>query len=477
MVKALLEILNPRLVTRNVIRKYPRAVSHARFPSRHLATGPYVAAGLKKESWKTWVYAIGAFGALSLGGYYYYWPRHTFPNSVAKILRRALWEESDKKDHDYQSALKYYLEALEECEKLSMDPVSDEYTGIELKIAEMYERLNMADNAHELYLEMLYRYFDALHTPGRVADDLRPHLIQKDLRILIKSLEMNKDVQVGKRNLLAHLLLAQEEILSRSPELKEYFDKRKERATNPFQGKPVGDRVNFESFVNEQNIKLNEESYMIVDMAKNSSAWEPFKEEFFTARDLYTAYCLSTKDIGSALSCKLTTVEWMVMADMPPGQILLSQANLGSLLYLQAETFESKIHQLNLQRENSLTNQQDDETTIRTLRQLHRNRDSCFEMATKCYGSIVAFSKKNKKLRFNAKELMDPSAAQAIALSIYGMGVINLHKRNLATAERLLNDSISMAEETGFQELLTEAHQELRKLELAKDSTPNISQT
>ncbi|SCU90010.1 LANO_0D07250g1_1 [Lachancea nothofagi CBS 11611] len=469
-------MLSMRLVARSVIRKCPPLAFRAKLPVRNVATNAFAATKLKKDTWQKWMYSLGAFGALSFGIYYYYWPRHTFPNGVAKILRKALWEESDKKEHDYQSALKYYLEALDECDKLSMDPVSDEYTGIELKVAEMYERLNMDDNAHDLYLEMLYRYFDALHAPGRVPDNLRPHLIQKDLRILIKSLELNKDIQIGKRNLLAHLLLAQEEVLSRSPELKKYFEKRKERAEKLFQGKSAVQSLNFENFVTEDNIKLNEDSYMIVDMAKNSSAWEPFKEEFFTARDLYTAYCLSTKDINSALSCKLTTVEWMVMADMPPGQILLSQANLGSLLYLQAENFESKIHQLTLKREEPNGNLEDN-TLIRALRQLHKNRDSCFEMASQCYESIIKFSKKNKKLRFNAKDLMDPSASQAIALSIYGMGVINLHKRNLAKAERLLHDSIAMAEETGFQELLTEAHQELRKVALAKESDSITSTT
>ncbi|CEP60957.1 uncharacterized protein LALA0_S02e03532g [Lachancea lanzarotensis] len=472
-------MLAARFAVRNGFRRASYASSKAKLPLvRHITTNSYGAAFKANQSvWQKWLYGVGMFGALSAGLWYFYWPRHTFSTSVAKILRKALWEESDRKDHDYQAALKYYLEALQECDKLEVDPISDEYTGIELKVAEMYERLDMGDRAHDLYLEMLYRYFDALHSPGRVADNLRPHLIQKDLRVLIKSLEMNKDVQIGKRNLLAHLLLAQEEVLSRSPELKKYFDKRKERTAKLFRGDTMAAQpLEFQNLVNEDNIKLNEESYMIVDLAKNSSAWEPFKEEFFTARDLYTAYCLSTQDITSALSCKLTTVEWMVMADMPPGQILLSQANLGSLLYLQGENFESRIHKLTLQREQA-ANSSDDDTMIRTLRQLHKNRDSCFEMAHKCYDSIIRFSKKNKKLRFNAKDLMDPSAAHAIALSIYGTGVISLHKRNWAKAERLLNESIALAEETNFQELLTEAHQELRKVAIAKEAAASKSTT
>lgn len=66
--------------------------------------------------------------------YYMWWPKHTFPSSVAKILRKGLWAESDRGEHDYQLALKYYLEALEHCKEIGMDPLCDEYTGVQLKI-------------------------------------------------------------------------------------------------------------------------------------------------------------------------------------------------------------------------------------------------------------------------------------------------------------------------------------------------------
>ena len=158
-----------------VLQGLARARPTARIFGRSIATNSFQ--GQKYNAWQKWAYTVGAVGALSFGVYYYYWPRHTFPNSVARILRKALWEESDKKDHDFQAALKFYLEALDECNRLSMDRISDEYTGIELKVAEMYERLNMSSEAHDLYLEMLYRYFDALHTPGRISDDKRPCLL------------------------------------------------------------------------------------------------------------------------------------------------------------------------------------------------------------------------------------------------------------------------------------------------------------
>ena len=106
----------------------------------------------KTSKLQTWLYTLSGITAVSVGLWWLYWPHHTFPTSVAKILRQALWQESDKMEHDYQAALKFYLEAINECDRLSLDPISDEYTGIQLKIAEMYEKLGMFEEAHTLSL-------------------------------------------------------------------------------------------------------------------------------------------------------------------------------------------------------------------------------------------------------------------------------------------------------------------------------------
>ncbi|AMD21792.1 HFL064Cp [Eremothecium sinecaudum] len=420
-----------------------------------------------KKSNKLLITASG-LSAIALGLWYFYWPHHKFPSPVAKLLRKALWEESDRKGNDYHSALKYYIDALEKCDELQMEPISDEYTGIQIKIAEMYEKMNMHQEAYTIYLEMLHRYYEALMTEGKITKAMRPHFIQKDLRALIKALEMNQNVAQGKKLLLMHLLLAQEEILLRSPELKKFFARRKEEAATVKDKEQLQQMryKNFKSHVNGENIKLDENGNMILDLQKDSSAWHPFKEEFFTARDLYTVYCLSTNDLPSALSSKLTTVEWMVMADMPPGQILLSQANLGSLLYLEAERTEAILYKM----EEEFKGKEKSNKDIQLLRTLHSKRSALMDMATTSYQSIITFAKKNKKLRFHAKEMMDSSASQAVALSTYGLGVINLHQGQLSVSEKLLLDAIALAKDTDFHDLTKEANQELNKLKRAKEA-------
>ena len=395
-----------------------------------------------------------------------------------KPVRKALWDESNKGQFNHSDALTQYVETLRGLK--GRDPLGEPYTRIELKIAEMLENMGKYDEAHSIYLEMLYRFFDALVTPGVIPDLKRPEFIRKDLRLLIKSLEINTDIELGKKNLLAHLLLVQEEVMGRSPELKKFFDERKRKATSnglgknhsDLSGSNLQDILNlkfFKTVVNDENIKFDENGYMVLDMEKNSTAWEPFKEEFFTARDLYTAFCVSSHDVGTALSCKMTTLEWMVMADMPPGQILLSQANVGSLLYLQAEKYEAEIEKLKSSSSIDDTTKITDDTMIKKLRSLNKNRDSCLQMANECYDNIIDFSKKNRNLRYHIKDQLDPAVSQSIALSTYGKGILNLHRGSLTKAERLLKDSISMAKETDFTELLTEAENELKRALLIKE--------
>lgn len=48
------------------------------------------------------------------------------------------------------------------------------------------------------------------------------------------------------------------------------------------------------------------------------------------------------------------------------------------------------------------------------------------------------------------------------------MGVLSLHEGVLAKAEKLFKDSITMAKETDFNELLAEAEKELQKTNVLK---------
>ena len=69
-------------------------------------------------------------------------PYNPFPSPVAKELRKALWAE---RKQDYLKSIGHYINALSIYDQgeIKADKLSDEYTGIELKIMEMYLNLNM----------------------------------------------------------------------------------------------------------------------------------------------------------------------------------------------------------------------------------------------------------------------------------------------------------------------------------------------
>lgn len=75
------------------------------------------------------------------------------------------------------------------------------------------------------------------------------------------------------------------------------------------------------------------------------------------------------------------------------------------------------------------------------------------------------------------KDQLDTAIPQAIALSTYGKGILNLHNGVLNKAERHLSDAISLAKETDFEELLKEAEGELKKAKDLKEHNNSLDKS
>jgi hypothetical protein len=77
---------------------------------------------------------------------YFQAPQFTrFPKPVAESLRKALYFSNV--DPDIQKALRYYKQALRQCEELRMDPLSEEVTGVKIQLAAWFEKIGSYDNA------------------------------------------------------------------------------------------------------------------------------------------------------------------------------------------------------------------------------------------------------------------------------------------------------------------------------------------
>lgn len=437
-----------------------------------------------RGSWaKRLLYTTIGFTALTASAYYLWWPKHTFPSSVAKILRKGLWAESDKGEKDYQLALKYYLEAIEHANEIDLDKLSDEYTGIQLKAAEMFERLNMLEDAAFIYNEIATLYLAVLTADPQSPEgkriqnrDHRLHLIQKDLRIAIKLVELNSNnPHLSKAILLTHLIIAQSEV-------------QKKLGANSSIGKIIEpsaasdvETPQYKATINSDVVEI-ENNGVVTIINKNPAAWEPFTDEFFNILDLLSAICISTGDLGMASRVKISMTEWMLLADVEPHKILLSQCNLASLLYLQAEEFESQ--EIAMRRKfseklaidyNKIKNkevlEENKELVEKFKKELNdaekekynlaiRNKEQCVQLAIKSYESVLEFAKNLPQDIVNSNNTVN----ETVALATYGLGVVNLHLSNYDKAERLLRESRVRSKNCNYDDLLNEIERELSKL-------------
>lgn len=414
-----------------------------------------------RSKWRTFFVVVGGLGVGLYGAYYLWWPKHTFPTLVAKILRKGLWAESDRGENDYQLALKHYLEALEECKKTGVDRSSDEYTGVQLKIAEMFERLNMAEEAAMVYNEIGVLYLTLLTDKSRRLNSIeRRHFIQKDLRIAIKLAQINQNhPHLVKAILITHLIIAQDEI------------KRK-----------LGNHSINDVFTSvTDNAIAGEVKIDNATLGKYPEVWEPFAEEYFNAMDLLSATCLVTGDLALATQIKIGTIQGMLLASIDPLKLLLSQCNLGSLLYFQAEQFESKEFVLKKKYPNLTvkdTTAKDKAAIVSEI--LWDEKMSADERAEftdavagkhqsikssiEAYESVLEFAKAVNTSTPKDDAQQQRALSEIIALATYGLGVIHLHIADYDKSERMLRESRVRAKSSGYDELISEIERELGKL-------------
>ncbi|KAK6460111.1 hypothetical protein DFJ63DRAFT_262234 [Scheffersomyces coipomensis] len=446
----------------------------------------------RSSFFKRFVYTT--VGITIVGGYLYYmfWPKHTFPSSVAKILRKGLWAESDRGEHDYQLALKYYLESLKHYDDIGVDHLSDEYTGIQLKVGEMFERLNMLEDAAFVYNEIATLYLTVLSAQANSEQGKRikninhkRHLIQKDLRIAMKLVELNKhNVQLSKSILITHLIIAQDEINKHYKSSSIYNSSRSIQTPND--GK--NDNI--------VNVVLSKDTMTVIGangeavFNKAPGIWEPFTDEYFNAMDLLSALSISTGDLTMALQIKIMTIESMLVADVEPSKLLINQCNLGSLLYLQAEEYQAQ--EIVLKRKISktlnidydkLNNEEIFSKTTKLGNKIIKStkilphekvdletavlsKDRCLQLSQESFEGVIQFA----KLIPQEVISQNNSINETVALATYGLGVIHLHLSQYDIAERLLRESRVRSKSCGYDHLLIEIEQELEKLFKEKKS-------
>ena len=88
---------------------------------------------------------LGTYAAVSVGRHFFSEKFDRYPKPVAKSLRRAIYYGDYSSNQDL--ALKYYKQALEQCDQLRLDHFSDEVLGIKIRFAQWLEKVENYNNA------------------------------------------------------------------------------------------------------------------------------------------------------------------------------------------------------------------------------------------------------------------------------------------------------------------------------------------
>ncbi|KAG5365740.1 Protein MRG3-like protein [Yarrowia sp. B02] len=385
-----------------------------------------------------------ALAVISGGSAWYLLFSNNFSPEVAALLRKALKAESDSfGGQNLQDAVRYYIEALMMAEEQGMSPISDEYTGIQLKLAEMYEMLNYPDAATDVYMEICMAYFDAFQK-NQVPVDRRPDIVQRGLRVALKLAHAGgkEGMDKARRALELQIQMAQEEVGRRLP--------------------PGAEALR--QLMNEPHTKTGWPPRLMNASAQANQlrrsgeleAWMPFRDELIAARDLLTTFNLGADMPDQAIREKQVTYQMMLASGCGVGELLLAQANLGSMLYLMAEKMEALVAAAD--KSGGTIKFSNGVDVPRNL--LQPGNSMVLTRAEVTYKRVLDGIQKLEPEVRRTKEV-----EEAQALCTYGVGVINIKKGEYEQAKDYLREARTRAKGSGFEDLVLAADGELEKVD------------
>lgn len=361
---------------------------------------------------------------------------------------------------DFTKALRFYLEALKKCEELGVDPFSNEYTGLELKIAEMYEMLGLTQEAALVYSELASMYLTEL-TSGKEIPN-RGEVVRRDLMVvLLLAILLNADPHANRILLAPHINMANQEIQPRDESLPLSWNRTL--------------LLDFhEGRIPELEQRINN---------SNEQAFGRFREEYFAARELMTLSCMGEGDFWQAAMFKYHTTLLMMGAGFELGDCLLSLANIGSLAYLESLDFETNLKKHTSKTPNTEGIMPKDPklaprvspgyVSTSSLDMVKNNTDIApifLSLSEKYYANVRKSidGLKGRQRRSTEVEL-------AYIIATYGLGCISLKRGDFDEASTLLHEARLRSQGTDMQDMLETIKVELDKLDKIRASGRPVS--
>ncbi|KAK9460094.1 uncharacterized protein V1516DRAFT_486102 [Lipomyces oligophaga] len=372
---------------------------------------------------------------------YYFWPRHPYPKEIADLLRKGLYAERTRKEDKYANALDYYLAAIELARKMGLDPTGTAYTGIEIKAADMYEKIDRPDLALGIYNQLLEDGEVKLQEDPRRVGYMTEREIMTFVRVSVRALELAVELD---RDLDNHATLGFwiEALQTRLPE--NYKTVLHAKLLNF-----VADDRNSEYviYVDSAEDKLSE-SYYALPLFPTESAIKEFnahridlevEETLLLARDFFATFCIETARPGTGFWLKNENIKLLQLTGSPLPRILRAQVDIGAAYFFAYEVANSKAL-------GDSTN-----TEAANL------ADRYLAIAKKCYSDILdtiveVRNSPTERKRYEEQDFDDLDVAQSFA--VYGLGVVEAKKRNYNKAMSLFKEARSRAMGSHIPELV-----------------------
>lgn len=303
--------------------------------------------------------------------------------------------------------------------------LSNEYTGIMLKIAEMCDKLSKEgivqykNTELNVYRELNQSFLYAFQS-NLVPKSQRLPILKKDLLILLKADHLaagQASPRLAQFILKPHLSLAETQLQTINPKLAQLFDF-------------------------DYNTKLEPSFFLKPARPKYDI---PIGDEFFAVRELYARHTAADGDCSAAIKMSLDSTRWMKQSGMGLDQVLMEYYTAGTYLYLLAEREQADKYknQPNAQESSPFM----DPPKVGSPE--YENLDK----AANIFRTIIDTIKQSYSSSSHFTQLD--------ALATYSLGVLQLHNGQLDSARSLLTTALTSSISCNYKALIDQIEMEL----------------
>ncbi|KAK9370673.1 hypothetical protein V1509DRAFT_616475 [Lipomyces kononenkoae] len=376
-------------------------------------------------------------GILTIAGIVYFmFPKHNYPKEVADLIRLGLKAERKDTSDSYERAISFYLAALEVAEHLDMDQTCDEYTGLQIKVGEILERLEAYDAALLMYNNILENGIVWLQEDPRRAGTMSSDKVIRYLRVSVRAAELAETMGRASANL---------------PMLGMWIETLQKRLPDNY-GRLLTTHVM--DIEEDSDIPLVSYSIPRYPTAEEQTLFKHVdynvEDTLTLARDYYATLLIENARPGIGYLLKNENIKLMQIMSIPLPRILRTQVDIASAYFICYEraTAEEAV----------------DAGDTRSVSPIPANNGPQYlELAAGCLKDAISLmmetrASSTKTKDYSEEDHQDLDIAQALAT--YGLGVIEAKKRNYKEAMDLLKEARIRAMGSQYPELVEKIKEE-----------------